>query len=62
MAGRRKTVKRAVKKAVQRNPGGGFGNRTLTSGTHTFDLEFQPITGGQEARIQQARLEFWSVT
>lgn len=47
---------------TQRNAGGGFGNRTLTAGTHTFDLEFQPITGGQEARIQQARLEFWSVT
>lgn len=47
---------------TQRNPGGGFGNRTLTAGVHTFDLEFQPITGGDEARIQQARVEFWSVS
>lgn len=47
---------------TQQNAGGGFGNRTLTAGVHTFDLEFQPFTAGDEARIAQARLEFWSVT
>lgn len=46
----------------QENAGGGFGNRTLTAGVHTFDLEFQPSVGGDTARIAQARLEFWSVT
>lgn len=47
---------------TQQNPGGGFGNRTLIAGVHTFDLEFQPIVGGDEARIAQARIEFWSVS
>ncbi len=48
--------------ATQEQPGGGFAQRTLAAGIHTFDIEFQPITGGQTARIAQARLEFWQVS
>lgn len=47
---------------TQRNSVGGFAQVTLTAGVHTFDIEFAPIVGGDEARIQQARLEFWKVS
>ena len=46
----------------QQNAAGGFAQTTLTAGVHTFDLDFQTSDAGNDARIVQARLEFWSVT
>lgn len=48
--------------ATQQQPGGGFAQITLTAGIHTFDLDFATSNAPNEARIAQARLEFWSVT
>ena len=45
----------------QQLPGGGFAQTTLTAGVHTFDMDFRTTDAGEEARIAQARLEFWSV-
>lgn len=47
--------------ADQKIPADGLAQRTLTAGIHTFDMDFATTAGGT-ARIEQARLEFWSVT
>ena len=45
----------------QQHPAAGFAEVTLTAGTHTFDIEFATDDAGDDARIAQARLDFWSV-
>ncbi len=45
----------------QQAPAGGFAETTLTAGIHTFDMDFRTSDAGEEARIAQARLEFWKV-
>lgn len=45
----------------QQYPGAGFAQVTLTAGVHTFDMDFATSDAGEEARIAQARLEFWRV-
>jgi len=44
----------------QEAPGSGFAKVTLTAGTHTFDMDFKS-SATTDARIAQARLEFWKV-
>lgn len=46
----------------QRRVGGGFAETTLSAGVHTFDMDFTTSDTGSDARIQQARMEFWKVS
>jgi hypothetical protein len=45
----------------QRHRVGGFINRTLSAGIHTFDLNWSE-NNGSTAHIRDARLEFWRLT
>ena len=45
----------------QRYPASGFARVTLGAGVHTFDIDFRSSDDGRDARIAQARLEFWRV-
>lgn len=46
----------------QQRSAGGFAQVDLTAGVHTFDMDFRTSDAVSDARIAQARLEFWKVT